>query len=379
MRVLMATSSYYPIIGGAETVIRNLSIGLNKIGIDTDVMTFNMNRKWSPKWQGKCERYDGVDIIRIPALNWFPMEHSDRLTFGINLLPGRFRNRLKNYDIIHFHGEDLTFPFFSYMVARPKIFHSHGFSLDFYKRYFLSRFTLKNAADLFISISRGMTKDYIQLGISPNKIRYLPNGVDTRLFRPGPERENNLILFVGRISYDKGLHVLLDSLKNVKRRVHLVIIGPPGGNAAYLSGIQQQIIDENKKGIHKITYLGAQEKATVAKWCRKASIFVSSSFREAFGLAIIEAMSCGSAVIATSVGGIVDVVDNGKSGVLIPPNDKVKLAEAIQNLLDDDATRSMLGRTGRRSVLWRYSQEVVLRRLVEIYKEITSQRLGLTR
>jgi glycosyltransferase involved in cell wall biosynthesis len=369
----MVTSSYYPIIGGAESVIRNLSIRLNKIGVLTDVMTFNMNEKWRPKWEGKEQREDGINVIKIPALNWLPMKHSNRITLGVNLFPGRFRNRLKNYDMIHFHGEDLTFPLFSHMVTKPKIFHSHGFSFDFYKRYFLSNFILRNIADLYISISHSMTNEYAQLGIPRSKIRYLPNGVDTKLFCPGGEKDDNLILFVGRVTYDKGLHVLLDSLRNLKMRVHLVIIGPPSWDVAYFKGIQQRIADENRKGMHKITYLGALEEIAVAKWLQKASIFVSPSFREAFGMTIVEALSCGTAVIATDVGGVSDVVSHDENGILIPANSAMMLADAIQRLLTDKEARIRLARKGRISVVWRFSQEVVVNRLVGIYNEISSQ------
>jgi glycosyltransferase involved in cell wall biosynthesis len=59
MRVLMVTPGYYPIRGGTETVVRNLSIELSKIGVDIDIMTFNMDQKWHPKWKGKMEKLDG--------------------------------------------------------------------------------------------------------------------------------------------------------------------------------------------------------------------------------------------------------------------------------------------------------------------------------
>ena len=124
----------------------------------------------------------GINVYKIPALNWYPIAHSNRITLGINLILGRFRNQLKKYDIIHFHGEDSTFPLFSYMIKKPKIFHSHGFSVDFYKRYFLSRLILKHIADAYISISQHMTKEMVELGIPQNKIKHLPNAVDTKIF-----------------------------------------------------------------------------------------------------------------------------------------------------------------------------------------------------
>ena len=60
LRVLMVTPCYYPVKGGTETIVRNLSIALNKNNVHTDVMTFNMDRKWSPKWKGKKEKIDGI-------------------------------------------------------------------------------------------------------------------------------------------------------------------------------------------------------------------------------------------------------------------------------------------------------------------------------
>jgi glycosyltransferase involved in cell wall biosynthesis len=368
----MVASSYDPVIGGAETVIRNLATELNRNGIQTDIMTFNMNKKWKPRWQGKEQRDDGIKIIRIPALNWFPTAHSNRITFGVNLIPGRFTKHLKNYDVLHFHGEDLTLPLFSYNVKKPKIFHSHGFSLDFCKN-FVGRLILKNIADLYISISRRMTNEYAQLGIPSNKIRYLPNAVDVKLFRSSKEKDNDLILFIGRVNFNKGLHVLLDSLHHVTRPVHLVIIGPCSWDVAYFKRMQQRIIDENIKGMHKITYVGAQEKASVATWLRRATIYVSPSFVEAFASSIMEALSSGTAVIATDVGGVSEVITHGKNGILVPPNSPIKLAESIQYLLDNEDVRVRLARRGRRDVVWRFCQEVVVKRLVEIYEEITGQ------
>lgn len=120
MRVLMVTPGFYPIKGGTETMVRNLSIELNKVGVHVDVMTFNMDRKWNPKWREKIEKIDGITVFKVPALNWLPSEHSPRITFGINLIPGRFRHWMKEYDIIHFHEAEFSFPLFSYFVKKTQ-------------------------------------------------------------------------------------------------------------------------------------------------------------------------------------------------------------------------------------------------------------------
>jgi len=366
----MVTPSYYPIKGGTETVVQNLSVDLNRMGVQVDVMTFNMDRKWNPKWRGKTEKIDGITVFKIPALNWMPIEHSPRITLGVNLIPGRFTNLLKQYDVIHFHEADFSFPLFSFLVRKPKIFHLHGFSIDFYKRYFLSRLMFKHVADVYISISHLMVKKLVELGIPQNKIRYLPNGVDIKLFHPIKNKDNNLVLFVGRITFDKGLHVLLKSLTYLEKPIHLVIIGPSDWDVEYFHEMLKQIADENKKGPHKITYLGAQDHMNTVKWYQRAAIFVLPSFGEAFPVVNLEALSCETPVVATDVGGIREVISEGENGILVPPNDAVRLAEAIQYLLDNKDIRIKFGREGRKWVAKNFSSKAVTEKLCRIYKEI---------
>lgn len=369
----MVTPAFHPIKGGAETVVRNLSIRLKKIGVQADIMTFNMNRKWNPSWQSKIEMIDGINILKIPALNWFPIEHSDRITLGINLIPGRFKNYLKNYDIIHFHGKDLTFPFFSYTLKKPKIFHLHGFSIDFYKRYFLSRLIFKHIADVYISISQSMLKELAELGIPKNKIRYLPNGVDIELFHAIKEKQDNLILFVGRITFAKGLHVLLKSLTYLEKPINLVIIGPPDWDVEYFRKMLKRIENENKKGPHKITYLSAQDQKNIVKWYQRAAIFVLPSFKEAFPVVNLEALACETPVISTNVGGISDVVRDGENGILVPQNNAVGLAKALKYLLDNEDIRIKFGQEGRKWIVKHFSLEVVVERLSKIYEKLITK------
>jgi glycosyltransferase involved in cell wall biosynthesis len=371
MRVLMVTPSYYPIQGGAETVVRDLSIELNKMEVQTDILTFNMNRKWNPSWQAKNEKADGINVFKIPALDWFPLAHSDRITLGINLIPGRFRNHLRKYDIIHFHGGDLTFPLFSYTIKKPKIFHFHGISVDFYKRYFLSRLILKNIANRYICLTKLMEREMIELGFPKNKIIVLPNGVNTRLFHPSKERKDNLVLFVGRISREKGLHVLLKSLAYFKKSTNLVIIGPPSWDLEYFENAIRLIREENKRGKHKVTYLCAQDHRNMIEWYRKASILVLPSFREGLPVVILEALACETPVVTTNVGGIPEVLCNSEGGIMVPPNEVTKLAEAIQFLLDNENIRTKFGRQGRELVIKNFSIDAVVKELHKIYKQMT--------
>ena len=368
----MATPGFHPIRGGTETVVRNLSIELNRIGVHTDVMTFNMDRKWHPKWRGKVEKIDCITVFKIPALNWMPTEHSAKITLGINLIPGRFTNLLKQYDIIHFHEMDFSFPLFSFFVKKPKIFHLHGIRASFFQRYHLSRLIFKHVTDFYICITRQMESDLIELGIAKSRIVHLPNSVDVEVFHPRGEKEDNLILYLGRIVPEKGLHVLIESLRFLKKSVHLVIVGPLGSHE-YYQDILKYIETENQKAKHKIEYLGNIPQAEVIKLYQKASVFVLPSFWEAFPVVILEALSCETPVVATPVGSVPEVVRNYENGILVPVNNPPKLAEAIEHLIDNKDVRIRMGREGRKWVIRNFSLEVIAKRLCNIYQSLLSR------
>jgi len=372
MRVLMVTPGYYPIKGGTETMVQNLSTELNRLGTYTDVMAFNMDQKWKPKWRGKTEKIDGITVFKIPALDWLPIVHSPRINLGVNLIPGRFMCLLKEYDIIHFHEAEFSFPLFSFLVKKPRILHLHGIDFGFFKRYHLSRHVLNHSANLYLSITKQMKRELVRLGIPKNKIIYFPNSVDTRIFCPRTEKKDNAILYVGRLSPDKCLHVLLRSLDYIKTPIHLGIIGPLGWNLHYHHELLKSIEVENRKGKHKIVYLGRLDQAQLIKWYQEASILVLPSSTEAFGIVILEALSCETPVVATYAGGIPEVVKNGENGLLVPVNNHRELAKAIQHLLNNKDVRVRFGQAGRKWVEENFSLEVSTKKLIRIYERILS-------
>ena len=363
----MVSPCYYPVKGGTETIVRNLAITLNKNNVQTDVMTFNVDQTRNPKWQGKIEKIDGITVYRIPALNWI---RSYRVTAGVNFIPGRFTNILKNYDIIHFHEFDLSFPFFSAFFKKPKILHFHGVDFKFVKRHHINRFLLKHLVHLYISISKQMTKELISLGIPKSKIAYLPNSVDTNLFKPGNQKEDNFLLFVGRISEGKGLHILLKSLEHLEKSIRLIIIGPSDWDIEYFQNILKMIEIINREGKHEIKYLGPLKNEELVKWYQKATLFILPSFGESFPVTVLEALACETPVIATPVGGIPEIIKNHKTGILIPTGDSTRLAEAIQYLLENKDIRLKMGREGRTLVTKHHSLEVAAKKLIMIYDRL---------
>jgi glycosyltransferase involved in cell wall biosynthesis len=367
----MATPTYYPVTGGRETVVHRLATDLNEKRVCTDIITFNMDKSHKCIWRGQTEvSAEGFRVFKIPALDWFPL-HSEKVTMGVNLIPGRLTDPNKEYDILHFHGPELSFPTFSCLAKRPKIMHLHGLNPSFFKRYPISRFILKHVANLYISLTEQMKQGLISLDIPENQIRLLPNSIDTQMFHPSRNKEDNLILFVGRISPSKGLHILLESLDYLNQSVRLVIIGPQDWNLEYFNQIQHKIEMENKKGKHEITYLGKKNQDEIVEWYQKASIFVLTTIDyEALPMVNLEALACETPVIATNVGGVSEAVLDGKNGLIIQPNDAKKLAYALQYLLDNEDVRIKFGDAGRKWVSKNFSSEVIVEKLLGIYNEL---------
>jgi len=370
MRILMVTPYYHPIIGGTESLVENISIKLNEHGVHTDVMTFNYDMNLKTAWNEKSESINGVNVIRMPVIR------VPRPTFFINHLTAcmKFRRKLKQYDIIHFHNDtDLSFPLFAYKENKPKVFHCHCLDTTYY--YYrvnpVIRQILKNSADIFIVLSKFFSEQLVNLGLPKAKIRILPNSVDIKRFKEGNEEKiENLVLFVGRLEQKKGIPILLKSLRYLKTRIKLVIIGPPSAYQNYSNKIVKLINDVSSKTIHTVTYLGKVKLEELIRWYQKASIVVVPSFFESFPMVNIESLACGTPVIASNVGAVPEVVRNYQNGILIPPGDPIKLAEGIQYLLDNEEIRLKFGKEGRKFIVENFSSEVIIARLIKIYRSL---------
>jgi glycosyltransferase involved in cell wall biosynthesis len=367
MKVLMLSATFAPIIGGAENVVQNLTLKLNENGIKTDLMTFNMNTLWHPIWKKEVIEKD-FRITRIPGINLFhKMKYNPlKLLFRVNVIPSiRFLEILKEYDILHFHNDsDLSFPLFSKFVKGPKILHCHTLS-GTHKQYRLvppNRILLNKLVDSYICVSKSDKNLLADLGIKEERIQVLYNGVNPNFFKPNySEKIEDLLLFVGRLDPSKGIPVLLESLKFLKIPTKLKIIGPLGN----------QIMNSNKKqlGIHEVEWLGYKTGSQLVEWYQKASIVVCPSLSESLGITNLEALSCGTPIVASNVGGIPEIVQDRFNGLLVSPNNPKDLASAIQELLLNPDLRKEYGINGRIMVENKFSWDYITRSLVKIYEK----------
>jgi glycosyltransferase involved in cell wall biosynthesis len=216
------------------------------------------------------------------------------------------------------------------------------------------------------------------------------NGVDIYHFCSNQypikaEKENGVkrLLFVGRVSPEKGLHVLIDAFRQVIMRhpgARLEIIGPEAKpplefivalsddprlsdlasfyRKSYLAQLQERLPASFKK---YVTFSGPVPYShLVNHYCAADAFVFPSVCHEAFGMPVIEAMACQAPVIATRSGGITEIVEDGKTGLLVEREDVAALAEAISLLLANDDLRRSLGKMARQSVLERFSWDQIV-------------------
>lgn len=377
----MVTPFYHPVIGGTESFIESISHTLNQKGITVDILTLNLrsnstlyNENVTPIWENEVCKVNGINVIKVPSTRGIRIFSP----LGINFIPGKLLNHLKNYDILHFHNEtDLTLPLFSFPAMKPKILHCHCLDVSYftYKKYPISLAIFRKIANIYIAVSNPICDLLIRLGIPREKIRIVPNAVNTELFKPSHEiKGKNLLLFVGRIQPKKGLHILLESLEYLRTPVKLAIIGPLSSlHPDYKDKVFALIKEINKKRVHEVAYLGVKKRGKLIKFYQKASVFVCPSLSEPFGIVNLEALSCETPVVASRVGGIPEVVKHGVNGILVQPGNPRQLAQSIQRLLDNENIRQKYGREGRKMVIQHFSQEIVVRQLCHIYGELIAK------
>jgi alpha-maltose-1-phosphate synthase len=273
--------------------------------------------------------------------------------------------------------------------------------------YALSRFcerTGLEGADAVIAVSAGMRRDILSCypAIDPARVTVIHNGIDPREYRPDPrtdvlerlgvDPERPSVVFVGRITRQKGIVHLLAAAPMIDAAAQLVLLaGAPdtpelGDEVRRLHGE----VRHRRGGV--IWVEGMLPRAEVVQVLSHATVFVCPSVYEPFGLVNLEAMACGTAVVASAVGGIPEVVVDGVTGFLVPcelgadpaaPVDPTGarrfatgLAERIDELIADPERAHAMGTAGRRRVVEHFDWAVIAERTAALYRWVIDARRG---
>ncbi len=206
----------------------------------------------------------------------------------------------------------------------------------------------------------------------PAKYTTIPNGVDTEHFNPDVQPLNTFndgkfnILFVGRMEKRKGFNYLLKAYKQVKQEIpncRLIAVGP---GIRLRQRYERQV---NRSGLADITFSGYATYTDLPRYYKTADVACfPATGRESFGIVLLEAMAVGTPVIASHIEGYARVLTDGAEGLLVPPKNVEKLAEAITTLLKDSALRQRMGAEGRLKAM-EYNWAQIARRVLDFYVE----------
>lgn len=238
-----------------------------------------------------------------------------------------------------------------------------------------------------IAVSTAMREDILGCypSLDPAKVRVLHNGIDTSLYRPdhgtdvidriGLDPGRPYVLFVGRITRQKGVPHLLRAVRDIDPAAQVVLCA----GAPDTPEIDQEFRDlfqelsSVREGVHWIPQM--LPRPDVIQLLTHAAVFVCPSVYEPLGIVNLEAMACGTAVVASRVGGIPEVVADGETGLLVSVEDdfEAQLARALDSLLADPQAARRMGEAGRERAVREFGWDAVARRTVQLYEEILKQ------
>lgn len=399
-KVLILTNEYPPhVYGGAGVHVEYLTRELSRL-VAVEVRCFgdqsfeegNLRVCGYPIWE--VLRSAG-DPRHVPAL--------DALARNLRMVQDPI-----DADVVHAHTwyTDLAALWARLLWQRPYVLTVHSLEpLRPWKAeqlgtaYYLSSWmerTAIEAADAVIAVSQATRQDVLcHFAVPPERVHVVHNGIDTSLYRKtgeisalvrfGIDLHRPYLLFVGRITQQKGLIHLLDSIAFLSPDIQVVLLAGQPDTAELARAVEERVtrLREERGGIFWIPHMLRREE--VIQFYSHAAVFCCPSVYEPFGLINLEAMACECPVVASNIGGIPEVVVHGETGLLVPlevdpergePQNGDQfvqgLARAIQKLVDDPNLRQRLGQNGRRRVEQQFSWSVVAQRTLDLYESVVT-------
>ncbi len=370
LKILVVSDPYYPYPSGVSEYTYYLSKYLKKNGNDVTILTTNYKNQT-----------DEDRVVRFGKVLMIPLNRSyATMAFGTDIYPSVKNFLNKNYfDIIHLNG-----PFFP--------------SLSFFALHFSNSINIAaflNAGFKFYksgsSIFKMVYKKYLNkisgyLAISqtaklamepyfPGEYEIIPAGVDTDFFTERGENFNiegfPKILFLGRLDLRKGVLKIIDVFNRfvkIKNEAKLIIAGK-----GPLEKTAKDLV--RRYGIEKsVIFTGYVKKEDIPKYYRTADIYCSPALGgESFGIVLLEAMSCGTPIIASRIHGYSQVIDDKKDGLLFNNEDDSELLSKLIELTEDENKRAFFRKNGLIKSK-EYSWENVIIKIEKFYKKIIEQK-----
>ena len=307
-------------------------------------------------------RFMMVLNVRLPRTT---VTHSTAAAFcGIPCITAKVR-----------HGTPMILTEHGVYVREQNLFLSRFHRLFFAKQFLLnliSAVALANYhhADVVAPVCHYNTRWEVAQGVARDKIRVIYNGVDPDRFTPAVREPNGqLVVSTARIDPLKDIETFLRMaalVRSTNPAARFAVYGSTP-DRAYLAAC---LALRTELGLDGVVELGAEAPNVVTAY-QEADVVVLTSISEAFPYSVLEAMSCGKAVVATDVGGVREALET--NGVLVPPRDPESLAVEVRRLLDDPALRMRLGTRARATVMGTFRTDHSIARYLELYNELSER------
>lgn len=369
LRVLMVISHFYPLRGGAEQQALQLAHGLVRRGVQVGVLTRSM--PGLPPY----EDIGGIAVHR--RIRTVGIGKLFGLLYAVTVCGYLVRHR-NEYDIIHCH---LAHGLHSPVAVLVKVAFKKPVIIKVGATGPLSDFTLLQSslaggllmrllrrADRIVAVCGQAAAEAVRAGIPEQNVAVIHNGVDLDLFAPAPERQlPGCITFIGRLDAMKGVDVLLQAFARLMRHcaatLRIVGDGPERDRLRVLA---------DRLGIgDAVLFFGVRED--IPRLLQESSVFALPSRSEGLPNVVLEAMACGLPVVATRVGGTPELVQDGRTGLLVQPNDPEALRVALQRLLNDPTYARELGACGRRVAQERFGIGRAIAAYYALYDELKKE------
>jgi phosphatidylinositol alpha-mannosyltransferase len=372
MRVALVAEDYYPQLGGVPEHVHHLAHELIRRGHTVGVITSRIS---SNAWRNADDPF----VRRIgKSLVIYANGGLARVTLGWQLKE-QLRDLLRSgrYDLVHVHGGlaptfGIVAPMAAFRVGIPVVatFHSWFPGSAAYRMFrrplqdFLDRHAARIAvsAPVVHALSRYFRADW----------EVIPNGVDTRFFRPNgrlPEdalQSSPRLLFLGRLEPRNGLSTVLAAMPAILRRhpsAELAVVGD-GPWLPYYRWLARPVR-------RAVRFVGAALRER-AELYGSADLYLCPVTRSSFGVTLLEAMACGTPIVASDITGFRELVNGGSEAVLVPDGDPGAWAEAVVGLLSDPRRRGMMSAAGRAKAM-SFDWRLVADRIVAVHERVVGR------
>jgi glycogen(starch) synthase len=375
---LTGRGSRFDPIGGMQNHTAELSRSLDRRGIAQTVVTTRPPGTPVLQALGRSSRVERVGW-EIPALRQLYSLPAFRLAWNLS----------SDADLVHVHlGEDLAIVPIGLAAARrshlPLVITVHT-SLRHTMRVLDARGAVlktlggmvqrlgQRAADAVIAITPRLGDELVADGVAPERVYVIPPGVNRRLFRgpfedPMPHIPRPRVVFVGRLARQKGAMTLVHAARSMRTPgVHVVLVGDGPERRRLERAICSLGLERT---VHITGFVHHEDIPGVFAF---SDVVVLPSLYEELGSVLIEAKQLGVPAVASRTGGIPDVVADGVNGLLVPPGDPARLADAIDELLGDETLRQSLSTAAAESGKG-YDWEVVADRVLDVYSDALERR-----